>query len=178
MMKLLYDAATIESRVADLADMLNRELAHHKLVHVVVTMNGAFMFAADLTRRLKCGQVLHFTGGSYFKGNIKQDVTLNPETLPTSFSNAPVLIIEDILDSGNALSQLRHIIAERQAGPMTVVSLFKRVGSPSAADHAAFSLPRELFVVGYGLDMDGRYRELKDIFTFESSVMTGTSGLC
>lgn len=177
-MKLLYDAATIASRVADLADTLNRELGHHKLVHVVVTMNGGFIFAADLCRQLKMPLILHFTGGSYFKGNIKQDLAMNPETLPTSFSGAPVLIIEDILDSGNAVRQLRQALAERGAGAMTVVTLFKRVGSPGAADHAAFSLPKELFVVGYGLDMDGRHRELKDIFTFECSLMAGPSGVC
>jgi hypoxanthine phosphoribosyltransferase len=178
MMKILYDAATIESRVADLADSLNKSLASHKLVHTVVTMNGAWMFAADLTRKLKMGQVLHFTGGSYFKGAIKQDIAMNPETLPSSFNHAPVLIIEDILDSGKAVKQLRQAVAERQAGPITVVSLFKRVGSPAVADHTAFTLPRELFVVGYGLDMDGRFRELKDLYTFENSVMTGTSGVC
>lgn len=178
MMKILYDAATIESRVADLAETLNKALAPHKLVHTVVTMNGAWMFAADLTRRLKMGQVLHFTGGSYFKGAIKQDIAMNPETLPSSFNHAPVLIIEDILDSGNAVRQLREAVAARQAGPITVVTLFKRVGAPGAADHSAFSLPRELFVVGYGLDMDGRFRELRDLYTFENSVMTGESGIC
>lgn len=178
MMKLLYDAATVQSRVADLADALNRDMGHHKLVHVVVTMNGGFMFAADLCRQLKMPLVLHFTGGSYFKGNIKQDLAMNPETLPTNFNSTPVLIIEDILDAGNAVRHLKQALAERKAGPMTVVTLFKRVGSPAEADHAAFSLPKELFVVGYGLDMDGRYRELKDIFTFEHSVMTGVGGVC
>lgn len=178
MMKILYDAATIESRVADLGDTLNREFAGHKLVHVVVTMNGAWMFAADLCRRIKTGQVLHFTGGSYFKGPIKQDVTINPETLPSSFDHAPVLIVEDILDSGKAVGQLREIIASRSAGPITVVTMFKRMGSPSAANHAAFSLPKELFVVGYGLDMDGRFRELKDIYTFETTLMSGKTGNC
>ncbi|MFZ2586854.1 MAG: phosphoribosyltransferase family protein [Alphaproteobacteria bacterium] len=178
MMKLLYDAGSIASRVADMADALNRDLGHHKLVHVVVTMNGGFVFAADLCRQLKMPLVLHFTGGSYFKGNIKQDVAMNPETLPTAFHGAPVLIVEDILDSGNAVRQLKQALAERGAGTQTVVTLFKRVGSPSEATHAAFSLPKELFVVGYGLDMDGRYRELRDIFTFEHSVMTGVGGVC
>jgi len=177
-MKLLYDAATLSSRVADLAATLNRDLATHKLIHVVVTMNGSVMFAADLCRALTIPQVLHFTGGSYFQGAIKHEHALNPESLPTGFNHAPVLIIEDILDSGNGIRQLRQLLAERQAGPITVVALFKRQGSPAVAEHAAFTLPRELFVVGYGLDMDGRYRELKDIYTFENSVMTSTPGLC
>ena len=86
--------------------------------------------------------------------------------------------MRDILDSGNGLRQLRQILSDRGAGPITVVSLFKRIGSPAVADHTAFSLPKELFVVGYGLDMDGRYRELPAIYTFENTVMSGPSGQC
>ena len=178
MMKPLYSAEAIAARVKDLGDTLNRQLAGSKMVHTVVTMNGAAVFAADLIRCITAPQVLHYTGGSYFQGAIKQEVAMNPETLPSNFNQAPVLVIEDILDSGNAIRQLRQILSDRGAGPITVVTLFKRVGSPSVADHAAFSLPRELFVVGYGLDMDGRYRELPGIYTFENTVMTGQSGSC
>lgn len=178
MMKSLYSAEAIAARVNDLGDALNKAYTGTKLLHTVVTMNGAAVFAADLTRRITTPQVLHYTGGSYFQGAIKQEVAMNPETLPSNFNHAPVLVIEDILDSGNAIRQLRQILSDRHAGPITVVTLFKRVGSPSVADHAAFSLPRELFVVGYGLDMDGRYRELPGIYTFENTVMTGQSGQC
>lgn len=178
MMKPLYSAEAIAARVHDLGDALNRQFKGEQMVHTVVTMNGAAVFAADLIRRISTPQTLHFTGGSYFQGAIKQEVAMNPETLPSNFNQAPVLVIEDILDSGNAIRQLRQILSDRGAGPITVVTLFKRVGSPSVADHAAFSLPRELFVVGYGLDMDGRYRELPGIYTFENTVMTGQTGRC
>ncbi len=178
MMKLLYSAEAIAARVHDLGDALNRQFKGVPMVHTVVTMNGAAVFAADLVRRVAVPQTLHFTGGSYFQGAIKQEVAMNPETLPSNFNQAPVLVIEDILDSGNAIRQLRQILSDRGAGPITVVSLFKRVGSPGMADHSAFSLPRELFVVGYGLDMDGRYRELPGIYTFENTVMTGQTGRC
>lgn len=176
-MKMLYSAEAIASRVKDLADTLNRTYAKEKLVHTVVTMNGAHMFAADLTRQIAAPQILHFTGGSYFQGNIKQEIAMNPETLPSNFNMAPVLVVEDILDSGNGIRQLRQILAERRAGPVTVVTLFKRVGSPAVADHAAFTLPKEYFVVGYGLDMDGKYRELPSIHTLETT-LPSSSGIC
>lgn len=178
MMKPLYSADAIAGRVNDIGDALNKTFAGAKMVHTVITMNGAAIFAADLVRRISTPQVLHFTGGSYFQGAIKQEVAINPETLPTNFNHAPILIVEDIIDSGNGLRQLRQILSDRGAGPITVVSLFKRIGSPGVADHTAFSLPKELFVVGYGLDMDGRYRELPGIYTFENTVMTGQSGQC
>lgn len=178
MMKLLYSAEAIAGRVNDIGDALNKSFAGNKLMHTVVTMNGAAVFAADLTRRITAPQVLHYTGGSYFQGAIKQEIAMNPETLPSNFNQAPVLVIEDILDSGNAIRQLRQILSDRGAGPITVVSLFKRIGSPAQAEHTAFSLPKELFVVGYGLDMDGRYRELPGIYTFENTMMSGQSGQC
>ncbi len=178
MMKILYSAEAIAARVADLADTLNKSLAGNKMVHTVVTMNGSCMFAADLTRQLTIPQIMHFTGGSYFQGTMKQELAMNPETLPQNFHLSPVLVIEDILDSGNSIKHLRQMLGQRGAGPITVVSLFKRVGSTAAADYAAFSLPKELFAVGYGLDMDGRYRELPAIYTFETTLMSGESGRC
>lgn len=179
MMKMIYSADTIASRVRELADALNRQLAGTKTLHTVVTMNGAHMFAADLCRAITVPQVLHFTGGSYFQGAIKQEVALNPESLPHSFQHAPVLVVEDILDNGTSIRQLRQILAERQAGSIIVVTLFKRVGGSAPADHTGFALPKELFVVGYGLDMDGRYRELPDMYTFETTLMSGgQTGLC
>ncbi|NBX86684.1 MAG: hypothetical protein EBQ80_05580 [Proteobacteria bacterium] len=177
-MKVLYSPEAIAARVKDLAATLNKSFADTKLIHTVVTMNGAAVFAADLCRQLSVPQVLHYTGGSYFKGNIKQEIAMNPETLPTNFHLAPVLVIEDILDSGNGIRQLRQILGTRGAGPITVVSLFKRIGSPALADHTAFSLPKELFVVGYGLDMDGRYRELPGIYSLENTLITATMGTC
>lgn len=177
-MKLLYSAEAIAARVNDIGDALKRQYKDEKTVHTIVTMNGAAIFAADLVRRIPTPQVLHFTGGSYFQGAIKHEVSMNPETLPSSFNHSPVLVIEDILDSGNSIRQLRQTLAERNAGEITVVTLFKRVGSPFAAEHSAFALPRELFVVGYGLDMDGRYRELPSIYTFENTLMSGPSGQC
>lgn len=178
MMKLLYSADAIQSRVADIAASLNKQLAGNRHVHVVVTMNGAFMFAADLCRQLSVPQILHFTGGSYFQGAIKQDIALDEKTLPSNFHLAPVVVIEDMLDSGNSLRQLRQMLGERGAGPITVVTLFKRVGSSAVADHVAFSLPKELFAIGYGLDMDGRYRELPALYTFETTLMSGEAGRC
>jgi hypoxanthine phosphoribosyltransferase len=179
MMKMLYSAEAIRSRVADIAASLNKQLSGNRQVHVVVTMNGAFMFAADLCREITVPQIMHFTGGSYFQGAIKQEIAMNPETLPTNFHLSPVVVIEDMLDSGNSLRQLRQMLGERGAGPITVVTLFKRVSSDATSDHVAFTLPKELFAVGYGLDMDGRYRELPALYTFETTLMSGgEAGQC
>ncbi|PIZ30907.1 MAG: hypothetical protein COY40_03405 [Alphaproteobacteria bacterium CG_4_10_14_0_8_um_filter_53_9] len=178
MLKLLYSQAAIASRLDDLASAIRKDLGDVKLIHTIVTMNGSMMFAADLTRVLGIPQILHFTGGSYFKGAIKHEVALNPETLPTTFGGAPVLILEDILDNGTVIKQLRQLAVERQAGKVLSAALFKRMGSESTADHVAFTLPKDSFVVGYGLDMDGRYRELKDIHCLDTGIASNKPGLC
>ncbi len=177
-METLYSAATIQSRVKDLADAINRDLKGSPEVHVIITLNGAFMFAADLVRHLNFPMVLHFTGGSFFEGPIKHDVSINPETLPSNFGGAPVLLLEDMLDSGKTINQLRQVFADRQAGRIQIATLLKRQGGKAEADHIGFTIPRQLFVVGYGLDLDGRYRELKEIFTLTNTTLGTDEGIC
>ena len=177
-MKMLYKEQVIKDRVQELAENIARQYSGDELVHVVVTLNGAFMFAADLIRQLPFPMVLHFTGGSFFEGAIKHDVSINPETLPSNFNNAPVLIVEDVLDSGKSVKQLRQILADRRAGNIQVATLFKRIGGEAEAEYCGFSLRKELFVVGYGMDMDGRYREKRDVYTFETTLMSGEVGRC
>lgn len=177
-MKQLYSSETIQGRVKEIAKQISRDFEGEELINVIVTMNGAFMFAADLVRHMDIPMVLHFTGGSYFEGAIKHDVAMDSASMPMSFANSPVLIVEDVLDSGKSLKQLRQLIADKHAGSIQVATLLKRQNGNAKADYVGFNLPRELFVVGYGLDMDGRFRELKDILTFEHTLMSGSSGTC
>lgn len=177
-MKQLYSTETIQERVKELAKQISRDFEGEDIINVIVTMNGAFMFAADLVRHLDLPVVLHFTGGSFFEGAIKHDVAMDAKTMPMSFAGAPVLVVEDVLDSGKSLKQLRQMIADKHAGSIQVVTLLKRQNGNAKADYVGFNLPRELFVVGYGLDMDGRFRELNDILTFENTLMSGSSGNC
>ena len=179
MMTELYSANAISERVEDIADDLNRAFKGAKVVHAVVTLNGAFMFAADLVRHLDLPLVMHFAGEQSYLGTQQGEMRINVNALPRSFNNEPVLVIEDIMDTGNTADILRGMIAERQSGQIKIAALLKRQGGDGAADYHAFTLPRGLFVVGYGMDMDGRYRELSNIYTM-TSIMgeAGNAGVC
>lgn len=177
-MEVLYSASSIDERVSNIAKDIQKDFHGANPLHVVVTMNGAFMFAADLVRRINLPMVLHFTGGSYFEGAVKHEVSMSGDTLPSSFSGAPVLLIEDVLDTGKSVGHLRQMLADRQASTISVATLLKRQGGGAKANYSAFTIPQELFVVGYGMDMDGRYRELKDIHTFATSGTGSTAGVC
>lgn len=174
----LYSAAAISERISGIADALNRDFGRAPVVHAIVTLNGAFIFAADLIRQLKFPLVLHFAGGSFFEGTEKRSLLINPDALPTSFGNNPVLLIEDVMDSGNTVGQLRKMVAERFSGTIRTVALLKRQSGDGDADYFGFTLPRGLYVVGYGMDMDGRYRELPDIRTLSAGMPTDDVGIC
>lgn len=175
MLSEVYSAGAIAERVKEIASHINREFKDEKIIHAVVTLNGSFMFAADLIRHVKVPMEVHFAGTASYSGREKQDLRINPDAFPKSFGNAPVIIIEDIVDSGATIKQLRTLMAERFASHIKVASLLRRQGGNADPDWFGFTVPKNLFVVGYGMDMDGRFRELPDLKAISAAT---TSGLC
>lgn len=176
MLSPLYTEAVIQDRVSEIADKLNADFTGEDLVHVIVTLNGAFIFAADLIRKLNFPVVLHFAGATSYMGNEdSKHMRINADALPKSFGNMPVILLEDIIDSGNTIGKLRHILVDKFAGSINVVALLRRQGAEGQPDYFGFTVPQGLFIVGYGLDLDGRYRELRDIQTVGISTSSNKS---
>ena len=180
MLSPLYSESAIADRVQDIADKLNKTYGDDELVHIVVTLSGAFIFSADLIRLLKFPIVVHFSGAAPYMGEDEpqSNLRVNADEIPPSFGNRPVVIIEDIVDNGNTLKKLRQIVADRMAKSIEVATLLKRQGSGAKADYCGFTIPETLFVVGYGLDLDGRYRELKEIKTVGIIAATYSKTMC
>ena len=172
MLTPVYSASAIKERVANIAEDLNKDFSVDETVHVIVTLNGSFMFAADLLRLLKFPVVVHFAGASSYLGTETQNLRIDPDSFPKSFGNKPVILIEDVVDTGKTLGLLRQIIADRFAGSIKVASLLKRQGGVGC-DYHGFTIPKDMFVVGYGMDMDGRYRELPDLRAIGSATKEG-----
>ena len=175
MLSEVYSASAISDRVKDIAASINREYKDETILHVIVTLNGSFMFAADLIRQIDVPIEVHFAGTASYSGREKQDMRINPDAFPRSFGNAPVVIVEDIVDSGATIKQLRTLLAERFASSIKIASLLRRQSGNANPDWYGFTIPQNLFVVGYGMDMDGRYRELPDIRAISAAT---TSGMC
>lgn len=174
MLSPLYSESVIADRVREIAERMNADFKNADIVHVIVTLNGSFMFAADLVRQLRFPIVMHFAGATSYTGVERKQLRINAEALPPSFGNKPVILIEDIVDTGNTIGALRQMIAERFASEIKVAALLRRQSGGGKADYYGFTVPAGLFVVGYGLDLDGRYRELRDIKTV--GVTTSTAG--
>ncbi|MEM8782229.1 MAG: hypoxanthine phosphoribosyltransferase [Planctomycetota bacterium] len=140
----------------------------------VPIMTGAFIFAADLIRQLPQKMQIHLMHASSYAGTATETTAGHPDEvqLDATLSNVPddltgrhVLVIDDILDSGNTLRAVTAELRKRNpAGLKTCVLLRKQRDAAMnfPIDHVAFDIPDE-FVVGYGLDYDGYYRNLPHI---------------
>lgn len=178
-MQKLYSAAAIDSRVKSLAEQINKTYTGLTCpIHMVVVMNGSFVFAADLVRHLKVETILHFVGGSFFHSGIKHEVGIDINAFPQDFKQAPVLVIEDILDNGTSFDKIESGLKARNAAHVRLAALLKRQETTYHADFCGFTIPKETFVVGYGLDLDGKHRHLPDLYELGDTNMGAASGRC
>jgi hypoxanthine phosphoribosyltransferase len=162
--EVVIDPDKIAARIDELA----AAIAARGLSGLVVVpiLKGSFVFAADLIRALhRAGvspEVDFMTLSSYKKGTMSSgDVTIMRD-LETDVSGRHVLIVDDILESGRTLAFAKDLIAARGAKTVLTCVLLEKPGMRAVkvdADFKAFDCPR-VFVVGYGMDVANRYREL------------------
>ena len=160
---VLYHETTILARLDELAREISRDYASRELT-VVFILHGSLFFVADLLRRVNLPlrisslDVASYHGGTTSSGTI----TFNQIALP-DVRGRHVLLIDDILDTGRTLATIRQRLMD-EAGPAGIriaVLLEKRRPRevPITADYVGFEIGDE-FVVGYGLDFQGHFRNL------------------
>jgi hypoxanthine phosphoribosyltransferase len=162
---ILIDRYAIQARVFKMAQQLAADYGNREFV-LMPLLTGSIIFVADLVRHLPVLMRIDVMAVSSYPGR----ATTNQGTrilYPTKFDVAGkhVLVIDDILDSGRTLKSVRALLAEQNAASVkTCVLLKKHLPTPPAteADYLGFEIPDE-FVVGYGLDFNGYYRNLPDI---------------
>ena len=159
----------IKAQVKIIADKLKKDLEGSKPIFLCV-LNGAFVFAADLIRAIGLNdskiQFVKYSSyeGTKSTGKVKQILGLNED-----IEGKDVVIIEDIVDTG--LTAVKMIEDLRKKNPKSVrfVTLLSKPGNNHTdfkPDYVAFSIP-EKFIIGYGLDLDGKARNLEDIYVIE-----------
>ena len=160
--RVLLDPETIQRRVREMAVEIADCLAG-KTVAVVALMDGGLFFVADLLREMDLPMRLHTLSASSYHGGTQSsgDLRLNwPPAL--DLRGQHVLLLDDILDTGITLSAVQEKIrAQAPASLRTAVLLTKRRERlrEATADHTGFEIADE-FVVGYGMDYQGRFRNL------------------
>ncbi len=152
----------IKNRVIEMGAQITKDYAGEEL-HIVCVLNGAFMFMADLVREIKLPVVLDFiSASSYGDETVSSGELKIKMDLAKDIKGKNVLLVEDIVDTGLTMKVLRKNIEERGAKSVKLASfLFKpaRLEHETHIDYLGFEI-QDHFVIGYGLDYAGRYREL------------------
>jgi hypoxanthine phosphoribosyltransferase len=160
--KVLVDEASIKARLKELGAEINEAYAGRELA-VIAIINGAIIFVADLIRELRVPIQLDCVRvQSYLDETKPVQIPEIIDKIRLELEGMDVLIIDDILDTGNTLSRVSEIFQEmKPASLKTCVLLDKKTTRNVAfeADFVGFRIPDE-FVVGYGLDFAERYRQL------------------
>lgn len=160
--RILVDAESIQQRVAQLAAQVAADFAGNTIT-VVAIMDGGLFFVADLLRKIDLPVRLYTLSASSYHGGTQTTGELKL-TWPTSLDLAGqhVLLLDDILDTGLTLAAVQEKIrCQRPAALRTGVLLSKKRARlrEVAADYVGFQIEDE-FVVGYGMDYQGRFRNL------------------
>ncbi|WP_231688366.1 hypoxanthine phosphoribosyltransferase [Dethiosulfatarculus sandiegensis] len=156
----------IQDRIAELAKEISEELKDQKVVLLGV-LKGAFLFLADLARKMEIPVSVDFVRVSSYGGNTESSgkITLT-KACEIDVTDCTVIVIEDIVDTGFTLTWLvDHLKAQgcRQVKTCSLVDKPERRGIDLKIDYVGFNIP-EGFLVGYGMDYDERYRQLPGIY--------------
>lgn len=166
MRQLLYSEEQIAKAVRRLALEITNAYAGEDLILVVV-LKGAFLFAADLARHIDLPLVVEFVKLSSYNGmNTTGAVTMNLD-LAVPIAGKNILVIEDIVDTGISLAFLRDMLLERKPKTLKICTLIdknERRQRNVVPDFVGFECTGG-FLVGYGLDLDEKLRELPEIYT-------------
>jgi hypoxanthine phosphoribosyltransferase len=156
----------IVERIDVLAKQMNTDLAGKDVVFLGI-LNGAFLFAADLFRRIDGEARISFVKlasyeGTSSSGFIKELIGWNED-----IKNKTVIVVEDIVDTGNTLERVVDELVIRKAAEIRIATLLYKPAAYTkniALDYVGFEIPND-FVVGYGLDYDGYGRNLPSVYT-------------
>jgi hypoxanthine phosphoribosyltransferase len=156
----------IQERIQTIANQISADLKN-KCPLFVAVLNGAFVFASDLLRKLSFPCEITFVkmasySGTVSTGHVKEIVGLNVD-----IENRTVVIIEDIIDSGLTMKEMLQLLEKKHPADIKIAALLKKPGNMKVdlnIDYCCFEIPND-FIVGYGLDFDGYGRNLPAIYT-------------
>jgi hypoxanthine phosphoribosyltransferase len=166
--KVVVGEEAIRARIAALGDEITRDYAGRAPLLICV-LKGAFIFLADLARAIRLPLEVDFMAvSSYGASTRSSGVVRIVKDLDLDLTGRHVLLVEDIVDSGLTLTYLRRNLAARQPASLDVCALFVRQGNQKTQEelrYVGFEIP-PAFVLGYGLDVGERFRNLPYVCEF------------
>ena len=172
---ILYSEEQLRERVQALGAQITADYAGKEPVLASV-LRGSYIFMADLTRAIDLPVTVDFMAVSSYGAGTKSSGQVEiKKDLSDSIEGRDLIIVEDILDSGNTLYYLMEILRARKPASIRICTLMDkpdRRTQPIVADYVGFTIP-DAFVVGYGLDYDEKYRNLPYVGILKPSVYGG-----
>jgi len=165
-LEILVDAERIARRVRELGAQISDDY-RGKPLRLVGILKGAWVFLADLIRQLDLDNVsVDFLGLASYGGAAESSGEVRiTKDLDLSLEGMDVLVVEDILDTGETFHYLRGVLEAHKPKSLRLVTLLDKAARrtrPIRADYVGFTIPNS-FVVGYGLDYAQNYRQLPDV---------------
>jgi hypoxanthine phosphoribosyltransferase len=170
-MRELISADQIAHRVQEMGAEISRKYEGRVPIFVGI-LNGSFIFMADLLREVSIECEVDFIKLSSYEGKTSSGTLHLRKDISSDVNGRDVIIVEDIVDSGLTINFLKSRIEDAGPSSVAVVSLlFKREVAQLNfdLDYVGFEIPAD-YVVGYGLDMDQKKRNLKGIFSIEDEL--------
>lgn len=169
--RILITQEEIEAEIEKAAEKINR-IYDGRPILLVSILNGAFVFMADLCRKITVPCEIGFMrASSYYEGTKSSGIVQITMDLDQDVSKYHLVIVEDIIDTGRTLNDISKLLQARNPLSMTVVTLLDKPSRRVVdfdADISLFTIP-DLFVIGYGLDCGGKYRNLPYIAEYKEN---------
>jgi hypoxanthine phosphoribosyltransferase len=159
--RILITPEAIQKRVKEMADQIAQDFSHVERLYMIGILKGAFIFLSDITRQLSLPHVVDFMALSSYGKSTESGAVRILMDLREPIEGQHVILVEDIVDTGNTLSYLYRILEERKPATLHTCTLVRkeRHQLDVPIDYLGFDIP-DVWVVGYGLDYAEMYRTL------------------
>jgi hypoxanthine phosphoribosyltransferase len=169
---VLIDKESLQARIREMAEKIEADYQDADDLLLICVLKGGFVFLADLSRAIQRPHQLDFMGVSSYGAGTESGAVRIVLDLKEDISGRHVLIVEDIIDSGNTLDYMRRNLQSRSPASLKICTLLDKPSRREVdvpVDYIGFSIPDE-FVVGYGLDFAEIYRNLPFIAVLKPEV--------
>ncbi len=160
--KVLVDETTLEKRITEIAEEINRKYQGETLI-VVGVLKGAFMFMSDLLKKITVDTEVYFLKASSYGAGTESSGTVKiTKDIEKDIKGENVLLVEDIIDSGYTMREVMKLLEDREPKNLELCSCLSKPSRRVCEvkiDYLGFEIPDE-FVIGYGLDYAEKYRNL------------------
>ena len=163
--EVFIEKSIIEKRIIELASQINQDYEGKRPLFLAI-LNGSFMFAAELMKSISVSCEITFLRVSSYKATESSGKVVEILGLTENIEGRDIIVVEDIVDTGLTMVELKHQLLAQNPASLSIVTLFQKpeaLKQPIDVQYIGFKIANK-FVLGYGLDYDGLGRNLGDLY--------------